>query len=110
MDFLAKILLKSLPKNEPDVVLLKVLSKGKINREKYKIEYEMIDYYDEKNKITAMMRTTGYSTSIIAQMIERGDIVDKGVLTPEKVVSPDIMFKELKKRGIVVNRKIIRVK
>ena len=110
VDFLAKILLKSLPKNEPDVVLLKVLSKGEVNEEKYKMEYEMIDYYDEKNKITAMMRTTGYSTSIIVQMIEREDIMDKGVLTPEKVVPPDIMFNELKKRGIAVNRKIIKVK
>jgi len=110
VDFLAKILLKSLPKNEPDVVLLKVLSKGEVNEEKYKMEYEMIDYYDEKNKITAMMRTTGYSTSIIAQMIEREDIMDKGVLTPEKVVPPDIMFNELKKRGIAVNRKITKVK
>jgi len=108
MDFLAKILLKSLPKNEPDVVLLKVLSKGKVNEEKYKIEYEMTDYYDEKNKITAMMRTTGYSTSIIAQMIERGDIVDKGVLTPEKVVLPDIMFKELEKRDIIIRRVITK--
>ena len=74
------------------------------------MEYEMIDYYDEKNKITAMMRTTGYSTSIVAQMIERGDIMDKGVLTQEKVVPPDIMFNELKKRDIVINRKITRVK
>jgi len=91
-------------------IVFSPLSKGKINREKYKMEYEMIDYYDEKNKITAMMRTTGYSTSIIAQMIEREDIMDKGVLTPEKVVPPDIMFNELKKRGIAVNRKITKVK
>ncbi|HEX08406.1 MAG TPA: saccharopine dehydrogenase, partial [Thermoplasmatales archaeon] len=106
IDFLARILLESLPKNEPDVVLLKILSKGELNGEKCKIEYTMIDYYDERNKITAMMRTTGYPTSITAQMIERGDITERGVLTPEKVVPPDIMFEELRKRGIDVKRKI----
>ncbi len=106
MDFLAKILLENLPRNEPDVVLLKVLGEGVLNGEKHKVEYTMIDYYDEKNKTTAMMRTTGYPTSIIAQMIEKEDIVDRGVLTPEKVVPPDIMFEELKRRGIVIKRKI----
>ncbi|MDI6917311.1 MAG: saccharopine dehydrogenase C-terminal domain-containing protein, partial [Thermoplasmatales archaeon] len=56
-----------------DVVLLRVSIAGK----KEKIEYELIDYYDEENKMSAMMRTTGYPASIITQMMVNNE-VEKG--------------------------------
>ena len=46
----------------------------------------MIDYYDEKLKITSMMRTTAFPTSIIAQMIANGTITARGVVPPEQCV------------------------
>jgi len=49
---------KNLPKNGLDVVLLKVFSKGLKNGKKVYLDYTLIDYYDKKNNITAMMRTT----------------------------------------------------
>lgn len=101
-DFFAKLLLKSLPHNEKDVVLLKVLSEGE---NKY-LEYTMVDYYDEKNHITSMMRTTGYPVSIIAQMIERGIIKDSGVFCGEEVVPCKPFFEELRNRNIDIKKEI----
>ena len=68
------------------------------------MEYNMIDYYDEHYQISAMMRTTGYPVSIIAQMIERGIIKDRGVFSSEEVVPCMDFFRELEKRNIKIER------
>jgi lysine 6-dehydrogenase len=99
-------LLKILPQNEKDVVLLKVFSKGKKENNDLNINYTMIDYYDEKNNITSMMRTTSYPTSIIAQLIENGKIKDHGVFGCEEIVPCEPFFNELKKRGIEIKKEI----
>ncbi len=105
-EVLATLLMKKLPKNEKDVVLLKVLSEGIKDQKKICMEYLMIDHYDEKNNITAMMQTTGYPVSIIAQMIETGLINKKGVFCPEEIVPCKPFFEELKKRTIIIKKKI----
>jgi len=99
-------LLKILPKNKKDVVLLKVLSKGKNEDKDMTINYSMIDYYDEKNSITAMMRTTSYPTSIIAQLIEKEVIKNHGVFGCEEIVPCAPFFNELKKRGIKIEKDV----
>lgn len=110
-DILAEVLLRNLPQNEKDVVLLKVYGEGikkssKGIEEKKFLEYTMIDYYDEENNVTAMMRTTGYPVSIVAQMIENNTIDKKGVFSPEEVVPCKPFFRELKKRGIEISKRI----
>jgi len=106
-DELIQYLTKNLPNNEKDVVLMKIFAKGKINNENKNLEYTMIDYYDEKNNITSMMRTTGYPVSIIAQMIEKGIINTPGVYCNEEIVPPDEFFKQLEKRNIKVTKEVI---
>ena len=103
---LISYLIKNLPSNGKDVVLLKVIAKGIKDNSEFEIEYLMIDYYDENNNITSMMRTTAYPTSIIAQMIEQEIINEKGVFCCEEIVPQDIFFKELKKRDIIIEKKI----
>jgi lysine 6-dehydrogenase len=105
-NILIKILKKLIPDTGEDVVLLKVFSKGVKNNKKTKSEYTMIDYFDKKNNITAMMRTTGYPVSIIAQMIEQNKIDKYGVFTSEEIINPKHFFKELKKRGIIIKKSI----
>jgi len=63
----------------------------------------LIDSYDKKNKITAMMRTTGYPVAITAQMIANGTIQQRGVFCPEEIIPPSEFFKELKKRDIMLS-------
>ena len=105
-NILIDLLLKYVPTTGKDVTLIKVLSKGIKENEKFNLEYTTIDYYDENNNITSMMRTTGYPVSIIAQMIEEGSISRNGVFGVEEVVPTNLFFDELKKRNIVIDRKI----
>ena len=97
---------KSYPINEKDVVLLKVSGKGTKNSKKIRIEYTMMDYYDQKNDITSMMRATGYPVSITAQMINNGIIKEHGVFCSEEIVPCASYFKELIKRNIRIHKAV----
>lgn len=102
-DVFASLLTKHVPTTGEDVVLLKVISRGTKNGKKRSREYLMIDYYDTKHDITAMMRTTGYPVAITAQMIENGTIQERGVFCPEEIIPPTPFFAELKKRDITLS-------
>ncbi|MBU4242331.1 MAG: saccharopine dehydrogenase NADP-binding domain-containing protein, partial [Nanoarchaeota archaeon] len=72
----------NLPKVEKDVILLKVIV-GKNPDENFKgmeVEYTLIDYFNKDTGHTAMQRTTGYSASIVAQMMGNNVIKDNGIL------------------------------
>jgi lysine 6-dehydrogenase len=103
---LINLLLSYIPTTGKDVTLIKVLSKGIKDKKSVELGYTVIDYYDEKNDITSMMRTTGYPVSIIAQMIEDGRISEYGVFGGEEIVPTKPFFEELKKRDIVLNKEI----
>lgn len=103
---LIKLLKEKIPSKGKDAVLLKVISEGKKSNNEIKLTYQMIDYFDEKNSVSAMMRTTGYPVSIIAQMINRNIITKKGVFTCENIIPPDYFFKELEFRDIFINKKV----
>jgi lysine 6-dehydrogenase len=105
-DLLASLLLEKLPINEKDVVLVKLLSKGIKDGANLSFDYTIIDYYDEENNITSMMRTTAYPISITAQMIESKAISKRGVFCSEEIVPPKPFFEELKKRNIIINKRI----
>jgi lysine 6-dehydrogenase len=102
---LINLLLNYIPITGKDATLIKVLSKGIKDNKQTNLEYTMIDYYDEKNNITSMMRTTGYPVSIIAQMIEDGSISSYGVFGGEEIVPTNKFFDELKKRDIIIDKK-----
>jgi lysine 6-dehydrogenase len=105
---LIKLLREKIPCKGKDVVLLKIMSQGIKNNEKINIDYQMIDYFDEKNNITSMMRTTAYPVAIIADMINSGTIKKRGVHTCENIVSPKPFFQELKKRNILIKKKMCK--
>jgi lysine 6-dehydrogenase len=99
-DVLASLLLKNVPSTGQDVVLLKVISNGIYQGKDRLREYLLIDYYDKKNKMTAMMRTTGFPVAITAQLIADETIRQRGVFCPEEIIPPTAFFKELRKRNI----------
>ncbi|MDL1894596.1 hypothetical protein FBQ87_17160 [Sphingobacteriales bacterium CHB3] len=71
--------------------------------------YEFVDYYDDAGKMTAMMRTTAFPTSIVAQMLAHGIITERGVRVPEVCVPGKIMIDELGKRNIKITKKVTEV-
>ncbi len=105
-DLLASLLLEKLPINGKDVVLVKILSKGMKDGKNLSFDYTIIDYYDEENDITSMMRTTAYPISITAQMLEDGAISRRGVFCPEEIVPCTVFFEELKKRDIQIKKEM----
>jgi len=104
---LIKLLTEKIPSKGKDVVLLKTVSEGIKDGKKIRLEYMLIDYFDEENNITSMMRTTAYPVAIIADMIRTCVIKKRGVHTCENIVPPEPFFKELKKRNINIKKKIV---
>ena len=85
-----------------DIVKLKVEVSGVKKGKKTRYIYRLSDRYDEKRGITAMARTTAYPASIIAQLILRKAVKEKGVVPPEQLGLDKELFQvflvELKKR------------
>lgn len=71
--------------------------------------YELIDFYDEVNQIRAMARTIAYPCSIVAKMIARGDIEEKGVIHAGKIgwneKLAETFFSNLAKRNVHIREK-----
>jgi lysine 6-dehydrogenase len=95
-----ELLKKRLTFNEPDAVLLLVTACGRQNGAEKRLSYRLIDLFDKKNAMTAMMRTTSFPTSIIAQMMLDGKISERGVFTAEEIVPAEPFIAELKKRNV----------
>ena len=105
-EFFEEMLRRRLPSNGPDVVLMRVTIRGMMENRRQTLAYEMIDHYDERLKMTSMMRTTAFPTSIIAQMLSNGTIKTRGVLPPEQCVPLDPLLSELRKRNITVKESL----
>jgi lysine 6-dehydrogenase len=101
-----EMLRRKLPANGPDVVLMRVTVRGTMGGAEKTLAYEMTDHYDEGLRITAMMRTTAFPTSVIAQMVVRGEIAERGVLPPERCVPLAPFLAELRKRNIVIHESL----
>jgi lysine 6-dehydrogenase len=83
-----------------DLVALQVQVSGNKGGKPHSVTFRLIDYYDAKHGISAMMRTTGYSLSITGQMQVDGRVKAKGVHTPDEAIPFEAYVSELGKRGI----------
>jgi lysine 6-dehydrogenase len=90
--------------DERDVAVIRVDVRGIKNGRRRRLLYQVIDLRDLTTGLLAMNRTVGYTASIGAQMILRGDIEKRGLLSPLTDIPTDIFFKELRERGITVER------
>jgi len=103
---LETLLERNLPPAEKDVTLIRVMIEGWKGTEARNIEYEVIDYFDEVNNLTSMMRTTSYPSTVAAMMMVDGRISDRGVLTPERCIPPEPFIEELRSRGIDIKHRV----
>jgi lysine 6-dehydrogenase len=83
-----------------DLVALQVQVSGTKAGKPKSVTFRLLDYYDAKHGISAMMRTTGYSLSITGQMQVDGRVKAKGVYTPDEAIPFDVYVSELGKRGV----------
>ena len=83
-----------------DLLVLRVEVKGKKDGKPATRRFDLIDKYDEKHGISAMMRTTGYSLSITGQFQASGKVTPPGVWTPDECMPAREYIEELRKRGM----------
>ncbi len=94
-----------------DVTVLRVDVAGKKDGKDVERSFVMVDRFDEKRGVTSMARATGYTAAIVARMVARGEIGERGVVPPENAVLK--VFKkflsELENRGVRI-RETSRIK
>lgn len=97
----------SKPKNPPivkkpihDLEYVRVRITGKRKGKRVRLTLDVIAKSKPKWHVSAGSYDTGVPPSIIAQMIVKGKITQKGVFPPEQCIDPPVFFKELKKRNI----------
>lgn len=86
--------------NNVDAVLLRAIISGEKSEEQITYEYEMVVRKDTEHNVTAMARATANTISIVAQMIGKGLIGERGVFAPETVVPGREFIQEMASRGV----------
>ncbi len=84
-----------------DLVALRVDVSGIKDGQPKTWSWQLIDRYDVEHGISAMMRTTGYSLSIIGQMQAAGTTAP-GVRTPDQAVPYQAYVDALAERGVAI--------
>lgn len=99
---LGNLLTTYLPADEPDYVLVRLDFVGKKNGTSEKLRFDIVDRYDEKTGLSAMMRTTAFPASIIAQMMASGDVLMRGATPQENAIDSEKFVAELARRNIII--------
>ncbi len=71
--------------------------KGRVAR------FTLVDHYDPKTDMSAMMRTTAFPASIVLQMLTSGAITKRGAILQERDVPADLFLDEMSERGIGID-------
>lgn len=98
----AELLQKHLPADEPDYVLVRLEFAGTKDGARKRFRYDIVDKFDEATGLSAMMRTTAFPASIIAQMTARGDVLERGATPQEKAIDAEKFVAELARRNVAI--------
>ena len=96
----AELLEKNLPADGPDYVLVRLEFVGTKDGKADRLRYDIVDKQDESTGLSAMMRTTAFPASIIAQMMAKGHVLERGATPQERAIDPDKFVAELERRNI----------
>jgi len=98
-----EVLRRKLSEGDPhDLTVMRVTAKS--GRDE--VVYDMIDKFDETKRVTSMGKTTGYTASIVAQMVGSGLVKGTGTIAPETAVKGHLveaLISELAERGVVID-------
>mgnify|MGYP000008793492 FL=1 len=108
MDFMEKHLGPKLvyQDDEKDLVAMINIFEGKKNNKKMQFTSCMLIERDLETGIMAMSKGVAYTACIVAKMIVKGEIKEKGVLSPINHIPVAPFMERLKKRGIVISEKM----
>ena len=102
----------------PDVCLMRLEAHESVRRAGFRgllggrlkgriASFTMIDHYDDKTDMSAMMRTTAFPASIVVQMLASGAITKRGGVLQERDVPADLFLDEVEKRGIKIDYTLV---
>ncbi len=92
---------------EPDLVIVRVLARGRLAGDPATALVEVIDRYDEATGFTAMERTTGWDGSIKAILNAQG-VTPRGAHPAELAVDGPRYAEELRRRGFALTEQVTR--
>jgi lysine 6-dehydrogenase len=84
---------------DKDLVVIHTTVRGLKGGRRAEVVYDMHVKYDEQNKMTAMMQTTGFPASIVAQMLADKTINKPGAYPVETGIPAEPFFEQAQKRG-----------
>ena len=100
---LGEMLVRHLPADEPDVVLVRLEFRGRAEGHTRALRYDIIDRHDPVTGLSAMQRTTAFPASVVAQMMGRGETTSRGALPQERCVPPAPFVAALAARAIRID-------
>ncbi len=68
--------------------------------------FTMVDHYDPKSDMSAMMRTTAFPASIVLQMMCTGAVSKHGAVLQERDVPAQAFLEEIERRGIKIEYRL----
>lgn len=74
-----------LQEGEQDFTVMQVIVEGEQKGQRFRYTYDLLDYYDVVTGTTSMARTTGYTATIIARQVLRGQFARRGICPPELI-------------------------
>ena len=110
IDVTAKLMFPKwkMEKGDRDLTVMRVIVKGVMGGKKKKIQYDLLDRYDEKTGIHSMARTTGYTATLAARMVANGLFTKTGLNAPETLgeypACVKYMLDGLKERGVIYKK------
>ncbi len=84
-----------------DIVVLRVVVSGRDKGRPRTIQYDVLDRHDEETGFTAMERTTGFPTALVAHMQTRG-LIEPGARPLEVSVPTSAFVEELPRHDVRV--------
>ncbi len=110
LQFSSAILFKEwkLGTTEEELTVMKVIVEGKMDGKDKRIQYDLLDRYDEKTEMSSMSRTTGFTCTAAVNLIVKKMFAEKGVFPPEFVGKDkgcfEFVLDYLKQRGVIWNK------
>ncbi len=111
-EFMAKLLGPRLQykKDEKDLAVMLNEFEGLKDGKRILMTYYLSIERDLNTGLMAMSMGVAYPACIVAEMVVKGKIAKKGILSPVRDIPPDLFMAELEKRGITVKKTIAHLK
>jgi saccharopine dehydrogenase-like NADP-dependent oxidoreductase len=95
---------------EVDLTVMRVEVEGELDGVETRLRWDLLDRLDPATGFSSMARTTGFTASVVTQLIYNQTISEHGVFAPEQIVSEgdrlDTIMRLLADRGVVYDAHI----